>query len=451
MTTSGVHAFTKKELEEAENQRLAVYASRSLNARRKYEISAEGRAFDYRTEFQRDRDRIIHSKSFRRLKHKTQVFIPFEGDHYRTRLTHTLEATQLARTIARALNLNEDLTEACALGHDVGHTPFGHSGEKVLNRILTGQEKSMEIGEEVIRKVGAFKHNYQSVRVVDLLEKRYEHPGLNLTNETREGILKHTAWRRDFPFPDIDADGLNMSSGAHLEGQTVGWADEIAQQAHDLEDGMRLCDLERLHTLSIVKSVTSALADTYTGTRDPALRRALLIRGIIHLLVTDLIVSAQTNIERWLTEKRVTTPQEFHAHRKRLPGSLVSPSKHGERLFLELKEFIYQYIIHSHTVAQHDGRAQLVVSAVFGMFYKNPRLLPDDVLSRYRTLSGIAYLRDVPLKHVDDEIAKNYHPRPLFLRCIADHIAGMTDSYALGVYDSMYAPYPRHLSGLPMN
>lgn len=449
MTEERVHAFTKAELEDAEDARLAIYASRSRRATRRHPVAPEGRHFDYRTEYQRDRDRIIHSKSFRRLKHKTQVFIPFEGDHYRTRLTHTLEATQVARTIARALALNEDLAEACALGHDVGHTPFGHSGEKVLNRILTGAEPSIPIEPEVARAVGAFKHNYQSVRVLDVLERRYDHPGLNLTNDTREGILKHTTWRRDFPFPDIDAEGLNMTSGGHLEGQAVGWSDEIAQQAHDLEDGLVLCDEAKLHGLTIVKNVMSAIGESYEKASSPSVKHALLIRGIIHLLVTDVIVASRVAIEKWLAEKRITAADEFYAHRARLPGSLVAPSRHGEKLYLELKEFIYQHIIHSHAVAQHDGRAQLVVTGLFGAFYKNPRLVPDDVLMRYHDLSGVTFLRDVPLKRIDDEIARHYHSRPLFLRCIADHLAGMTDSYALSVYDSMFAPYPRRLGGIP--
>jgi len=166
----GAVAYTKRELEAFEDARLAIYASRAAAAGRRRRIEPEADGTDYRTEYQRDRDRIVHSKAFRRLKHKTQVFIPFEGDHYRTRLTHTLEVTQVARTIARTLGLNEDLAEACALAHDLGHTPFGHSGEKALNRILTGGEPAVTLSPKAVALVGAFKHNYQSVRVVDLLE-----------------------------------------------------------------------------------------------------------------------------------------------------------------------------------------------------------------------------------------------------------------------------------------
>lgn len=444
-----VVAYAKKDLEEAEDRRLAFYASRSSRAVRRYPAPSEGRSYDYRTEYQRDRDRIIHSRAFRRLKHKTQVFIPFEGDHYRTRLTHTLEVTQIARTIARALGLNEDLAESCALAHDVGHTPFGHSGEKVLNRILTGGEPLVPLEPRVAREVGAFKHNYQAVRVVDVLEKRYEHPGLNLTNDTREGILKHTSWRRDFPFPDLDADGLNLSSGGHLEGQAVSWADEIAQQAHDLEDGLSLVDEGKVLLLPISRAVIDALGEGYTAARETTVKRAMLIRGMIHLLVTDIITASRAAIERWATAKKVTSSDEFYALRRKLPASLIAPSKAGERLFLDLKEFIYREVIHSHTVARHDGRAQHVITTLFGAYYKNPRLLPDWVLLRYRDLAGVTYLRDVSLKRVDAEVAASYHRKPIFVRCVADHLAGMTDSYALDEYDQMYSPYPRRSVGAP--
>ena len=444
-----VVAFTKKELEAFEESRLALYASRSARATRRYPTAGEGRSYDYRTEFQRDRDRIIHSRAVRRLKHKTQVFIPFEGDHYRTRLTHTLEVTQIARTIARALGLNEDLTEACALGHDLGHTPFGHSGEKVLSRILSGAEPAVPVDARVAAQAGSFKHNYQSVRVVDVLEKRYDHPGLNLTDETREGILKHTEWKRDFNFPDLDGEGLNLSSGCHLEGQAVCWADEFAQQAHDLEDGLSLVGLERVLALPISKTVVEALGAAFSENPDPAVRRAMLIRGLIHLLVTDLITASRGAIERWLGERKIGTPAEFAAARRKLSGSLVAPSKAGERLYRELKEFIYQHIIHSHLVSQHDGRAHLVLVTLFSSYYANPRLLPDSLLLRYRDLAGVVFLRDVPLRRLDAEIAAGYRKKPLFLRLIADHLAGMTDSYALAEYDTLVSAYPRRRAGSP--
>ncbi len=443
-------AYTKAELEAFEESRLAVYAARASASTRRRRIPPERDGHDYRTEFQRDRDRIVHSKAFRRLKHKTQVFIPFEGDHYRTRLTHTLEVTQVARTVARTLGLNEDLAEACALAHDLGHTPFGHSGEKALNRILTGGEPAVALSPKAVALVGAFKHNYQSVRVVDLLETRYEAPGLNLTDETREGILKHTTWKREFPFPVLDPAGLRLGSGCHLEGQAVGWADEIAQQAHDLEDGLGLVGIDRVvQEVPVAKEVVGSLGAAWREAAEPSVKRALLIRGLIHALVTDLVVASRASLERWLTARRVATPAEFAAQRRKLPGSLVAPSRDGERRYLELKEFVYRHIIHSQAVSQHDARAQLVVNRLFDAYAKNPRLLPDAVLRRVADLSGLPFLREVPLKKVDAVIAGRWREEPVVLRCIADHLAGMTDSYALAEYDALFAPYPRRPAGTP--
>ncbi len=229
--TTATAQFTREHFERLEEERLAVYASKSARAVRPYG-PARPMVGDVRTEYARDRDRIIHSRAFRRLKHKTQVFIPYEGDHFRTRLTHTIEVSQIARSAARALGLNEDLTEAIALGHDLGHTPFGHSGERMLDRLLRASHP----------QTGGFKHNYQSVRVVDRLEKRYDDPGLNLTHDVREGIFKHTIWKRSFPFPLDFPEGLRFESGGTLEAQIVNWSDEIAQQTHDLEDGLPLAD-----------------------------------------------------------------------------------------------------------------------------------------------------------------------------------------------------------------
>ena len=234
--------FTREHFERLEEERLAPYAVRSRLALRP-RGPGEAAPGDARTNFVHDRDRIIHSRAFRRLKHKTQVFIPYEGDHFRTRLTHTIEVSQIARSVARALGLNEDLTEAIALGHDLGHTPFGHSGEYVLDRLL----------RESLPEAGGFKHNFQSVRVVDRLEKRYEEPGLNLPHDVREGMLKHPAWPKDFPFPLDLSDGLSPESGGSLEAQTVNWADEIAQQTHDLEDGLPLTEEAAIEELAIAR------------------------------------------------------------------------------------------------------------------------------------------------------------------------------------------------------
>ncbi|HTR03229.1 MAG TPA: dNTP triphosphohydrolase, partial [Thermoanaerobaculia bacterium] len=246
MTTAAA-PFTREYFERLEEERLAPYASKSARASRPRGAASPSPG-DARTDYARDRDRIIHSRAFRRLKHKTQVFIPYEGDHFRTRLTHTIEVAQIARSVARALGLNEDLTEAIALGHDLGHTPFGHSGESVLDRLL----------RESHPQAGGFKHNFQSVRVLDRLEKRYEEPGLNLTHDVREGVLKHTAWPKDFPFPLDFVEGLRFESGGTLEAQVVNWSDEIAQQTHDLEDGLPLAQEEEIEALQISRAVRRA-------------------------------------------------------------------------------------------------------------------------------------------------------------------------------------------------
>jgi dGTPase len=375
---------------------------------------------DFRTEYVRDRDRIIHSRAFRRLKHKTQVFIPFEGDHFRTRLTHTIEVSQIARSVARALGLNEDLTEAIALGHDLGHTPFGHSGENVLDALL----------RESHPQAGRFKHNYQSVRVVDRLERRYEEPGLNLTDDVREGIFKHTTWKRDFPFPLDFPEGLRFGSGGSLEAQVVNWSDEIAQQTHDLEDGITLADDDAIEALAVAR-----VARRVRGTgSEPAVRRASLIRGMIATLFTDLVTASRSRIDGWVAANRVSTPDEFFERRNQLPGDLVSFSDEGRRLYAELKEFVYRHVIHSFPVSRHDGRARRVITGLFRAYAENPRLLPDSVLEVLRQELQVRFLREVPLSEVKAETAASYLPRPEFYRAIADHIAGMTDSYCIAEY-----------------
>ena len=406
--------YTREYFERLEEERLAVYASKSARATRPRGPVSSGPG-DARTDYARDRDRIIHSRAFRRLKHKTQVFIPYEGDHFRTRLTHTIEVAQIARSAARALGLNEDLTEAIALGHDLGHTPFGHSGEYVLDRLLRDSHP----------EAGGFKHNFQSVRVVDRLEKRYEDPGLNLTHDVREGVLKHTAWPRDFPFPLDFPEGLRFESGGSLEAQVVNWSDEIAQQTHDLEDGLPLTEEAAIEELAIARQVRAARG---FGS-DAASRRASLIRGMIATLSADLVEGSRSRIDRWLDTTRVTTAEEFYARRDRLPGDLVGFTEAGRRLYTELREFVYRHIIHSFPVSRHDGHARRVLAAMFSAYRENPRLLPDDVLRGMERDLSVRFLRELPLAGVDREVAQNYHSRPGFYRAIADHIAGMTDSY----------------------
>jgi dGTPase len=418
MTTAAA-PFTREHFERLEEERLPLYAARSGRARRpRGPVEAAGG--DARTAYVRDRDRIIHSRAFRRLKHKTQVFIPYEGDHFRTRLTHTIEVSQIARSAARALGLNEDLSEAVALGHDLGHTPFGHSGEGVLDRLL----------RECHPDAGGFKHNFQSVRVVDRLEKRYDEPGLNLTDDVREGILKHTSWSVAFPFPLDFRDGLLLESGGSLEAQLVNWSDEIAQQTHDLEDGLPLTEEDAIEALEIARFVR---ASRPSG-RDRASRRASLIRGMIAALTTDLIEASRARIDGWVGASGLRHADDFYARRAGLPGDLVGFSERGRRWYRELKDFVYRHIIHSFPVSRHDGHARRVIAALFGAYRDNPRLLPDDVLAGLSATLGVRFLREVALKDLDQEIAARYRTQPEFYRAIADHIAGMTDSYCNAEY-----------------
>jgi dGTPase len=417
--TVATSPFTREHFERLEDERLAIFASRSARATRPHGPLAAGEE-DFRTQYVRDRDRIIHSRAFRRLKHKTQVFIPFEGDHFRTRLTHTIEVSQIARSVARALGLNEDLTEAVALGHDLGHTPFGHSGEYVLDELL----------RESHREAGGFKHNFQSVRVVDRLERRYEEPGLNLTDDVREGIFKHTSWPPEFPFPLDFVEGLRFDSGGTLEAQVVNWCDEIAQQTHDLEDGIALAGEDAIEALAVSRAARAARGSSH----EPAVRRASLIRGMIATLTSDLVTASRARIDRWLDATGISTPNEFSSRRDRLPGDLVGFSGEGKRLYAELKEFVYRHVIHSFPVSRHDGRARRVIAGLFSAYAENPRLLPDSVLEGLRRELGIPFLREVPLGEVKREIARSYRPRPEFYRTIADHIAGMTDSYCIAEY-----------------
>jgi dGTPase len=423
--------------EQGEQERLSLVACKSARAQRPYPIAAEERD-DFRTSYARDRDRLLHSRAFRRLKHKTQVFIPYEGDHFRTRLTHTLEVSQIARSVARALRLNEDLTEAIALGHDLGHTPFGHSGEYILDDLLGGRDPELPLPESVKQAAGAFKHNYQSVRVVDRLERRYVHPGLNLTHDVREGILKHTHWKMDFPFPLDFPEGLRLSSGGSLEAQVVNWSDEIAQQAHDLEDGLGMVREEKIEELEISRRIRGR-----RSTPDRvSLRRAELVRGLYNEMVADLINSSRERIDGWISKRRLKTTEDFERVRDAVPGNLVSFSPEGMRRYRELKDFVYQNIIYSFPIARRDGRARMVVRRLFLAFHENPRLLPDDVLKQYREDARVRYLRDIPLSEVPREIARHYRQKPAFLRAIADYIAGMTDKFALDEFEAMTAAFP---------
>jgi dGTPase len=430
----------RSDLEAEEDRRLALYAVRSTEATRR--LASDKRDMSSRLAYQRDRDRILHARSFRRLKHKTQVFVPHVADHPRTRLTHTLEVGQLGRTIARALGLNEDLVEAIALGHDLGHTAFGHTGETVLDEILHGQNPELALPPDVVASAGAFKHNYQSLRVVDLLEWRYDHPGLNLTDQVREGILKHTRWRVGFDFPLPDPEGLALDRPCHLEGQAVAVADEIAQQTHDLEDGLRAGSVafETVESLAVSQRIIAELGASYRSESRRWLRQNILIRGLIGLFIHDVVAASARRIETFVVRHSITDHAGFVARAREVSQTTIWFSRDVQDLFDELKAFIYQFIINHIDVNRQDWRARKVVTALYRAFWINPLTLPSYVLLRARSELGFPYLRDVPLAAVADEVSRRYHTSAGFARLITDHIAGMSDRFALEEFNSLEAP-----------
>lgn len=432
----------RSELEHMEEGFLCPGGVRSAEATRRHAEAEEPPESDFRTAFQRDRDRLLHSRAFRRLKHKTQVYMPHTGDHPRTRLTHTLEVAQIGRTMARALGLNEDLVEAVALGHDLGHTPFGHSGESGLRTVLAGLEPACPLPDQVARTVGTFKHNYQSVRVVDQLEDRSQHPGLNLSDQVREGILKHTSWKVRAEFPLPESAGLRLDRSCHLEGQVVALADEIAQQTHDLEDGLTsgAVSLEEIERLEPAATVIASLGDAYTGEPSRRRRAALLQRGLIRLFVTDAVGSSARRIRSVVHRHGICDRKGWLAISDRVSATLVRHSKPVAVMLAQLKSFIYRFIINHMENNRREHRAHLVITGLFRAFHHNPLTLTDDVLRRYQEETGLPFLRDVPIPHVPAHVSRYYHPDPAFARLIADHLAGMSDRYALEEFEALYHP-----------
>ncbi|MCR4300797.1 MAG: deoxyguanosinetriphosphate triphosphohydrolase [Sulfuricaulis sp.] len=358
-----------------------------------HDATSRGRKFPEtspanRSEYQRDRDRIIHSAAFRRLEYKTQVFINHEGDLFRTRLTHSIEVAQIARSIARALGLNEDLTEAIALAHDLGHTPFGHSGQEALN--------------ECLHDHGGFEHNLQSLRVVDLLEERYaEFPGLNLTFETREGILKHCSLKNAPELGELGKRFLDKTQPG-LEAQLVNIADEIAYNNHDVDDGLR----SKLLTIDPLMRV-SVFAGQYEEVRrrypDILPRRAIYetIRRMINHVVTDLI----ENSRRRISHAGIKSIEDVRRH----PESLIAYTVEVSEKSRELKRFLRQNLYAHEQVTRIMGEAVKVVRELFEAFMREPASLPLQYREKLQQQNGIR------------ERA----------RIVADYIAGMTDRYAM--------------------
>jgi dGTPase len=350
-----------------------------------------------RSEYQRDRDRIIHSAAFRRLEYKTQVFINHEGDLFRTRLTHSIEVAQIARSIARALSLNEDLTEAIALAHDLGHTPFGHSGQDALN--------------ECLRDYGGFEHNLQSLRVVDVLEERYaEFPGLNLTFETREGILKHCSPKNARELGELGKRFLEKTQPS-LEAQLVNIADEIAYNNHDVDDGLRsgLLRIEQLQGIALFAGQHTEVRRRYP---DIAPRRAIYetVRRMINHVVTDLI----ENSRRLIETSGIRHIDDVRHH----PESLIGYTPAVAEKSRELKRFLRHNLYAHEQVTRMMGEAVKVVRDLFAAFMREPRLLPTQYQDKLQTQ--------------DDPAGR--------ARIVADYIAGMTDRYALREHTRLSGP-----------
>jgi len=361
----------------------APYASNPLSTRgRRYPEPAPSN----RTEFQRDRDRIIHANSFRRLEYKTQVFINHEGDWFRTRLTHSLEVAQIARVLARSLRLDEDLTEAIALAHDLGHTPFGHAGQDELNSCL----------RELAPESGGFEHNLQSLRVVDELEERYPaFNGLNLCFETREGILKHCSLTNARKLSEIGQrfiDGTQPS----LEAQLANLADEIAYNNHDIDDGLRsgLITLNQLLEVPIFRAHFDGVCHRWPQL---AQKRAIseTIRQMINTLISDLTQTSQ---------KRLAEANPTDADHARRCGPLIAFSPEIRRQADELKQFLLRKLYRHYKVSRMTTKARRIVRDLFEAFLNDPGLLPPEYLRESRSEQA---------------------------RSIADYIAGMTDRYAV--------------------
>jgi dGTPase len=330
------------------------------------------------------------------------------------------------------------------MGHDLGHTAFGHTGETVLDEILRGKNREFSLPPEVAHAAGAFKHNYQSLRVVDLLEHRYPRPGLNLTDQVREGMLKHTSWKVKFPFPLPDPDGLFLDRPCHLEGQAVAVADEIAQQTHDLEDGLRAgsVHLELVEELAVARQVIELVGASYRDERNTWERQNTLIRGVIRLFVSDVVMTSAERIETFLERHGISDHATYAARSREISQTTVWFSSQIEALFAELKEFIYAKIINHSRVNRQDWRARKVVAALFHAYWRQPVLLPQYVLMRAREELGLPYLRDLPLGRIAATVADRYHGSPEFARLITDHIAGMSDRFALEEYRSLEQPSP---------
>jgi dGTPase len=385
-----------------------VNAGGALAPYAQHESASRGRRFPeppprHRTEYQRDRDRIVHSTAFRRLVYKTQVFVNHEGDLFRTRLTHSLEVAQIARSVARALALNEPLAEAICLAHDLGHTPFGHAGQDALN--------------ECMREFGGFEHNLQSLRVVDELEERYaEFPGLNLTFETREGILKHCSAANARRLGELGQRFLERRQPG-LEAQLANLADEIAYNNHDVDDGLRagLISIDELRELAIFRRQHDVVVQRYP---DLGARRLVheVVRRMIDYLVNDLIDASQASLAE-------AAPGDVGDVRAR-PAPLLRFGELVASEHLELKRYLRSHLYRHYKVLRMTNKARRVVRELFEAMQDDVDLMPTEHQEAARSMEA-----------VDGAAGR--------ARAVADYIAGMTDRYAILEHRRLFEPSAR--------
>ena len=377
-------------------QKLAPYSAHFEHSRgRQYAEAVPS----YRSEYQRDRDRIVHSTAFRRLEYKTQVFVNHEGDLFRTRLTHSIEVAQIARSIARELDLNEDLTEAISLAHDLGHTPFGHSGQDTLNACM--------------KEHGGFEHNLQSLRVVDVLEQRYaDFPGINLTFETREGILKHCSKKNARDLGEVGQRFLNGRQPG-LEAQLANLADSIAYNNHDVDDGLRggLITVKQLREIRLFAIQCEAVSKLYPQLDD---RRMIneTVRRMINHLVVDLIETSRARLQ----DSGVKSIEEVRNYQE----PLLMHSEEVARDSLELKQFLRRNLYQHYRVLRMSKKAERVIGKMFEAFMDDYRILPTQY-------------HDIPAE-IDGDSQSS------LARVVADYIAGMTDRYAINEYRRLFEP-----------
>ncbi|MFH1753435.1 MAG: deoxyguanosinetriphosphate triphosphohydrolase [Candidatus Omnitrophota bacterium] len=382
--------LTRREFELQEEKLLASYAMKSKYSKGRIHKEEE---HPYRSRYQRDKDRILYCRAFRRLEYKTQVFVNHEGDHYRTRLTHTLEVAQIARTIARSLRLNEDLVEAIALAHDLGHTPFGHSGEDALH--------------DIMKDHGGFDHNSHGLRVVDILEKRYsQFSGLNLTQEVREGIIKHTSTFDHIRIPSP----METKGSSPLEVQVVDISDEIAYDNHDLEDGIahRLIKPAQLRKVGLWKESHDKVK-ALNPRADEEILIFQTIRGLINMEVLDLLLETEKRIKKF----EISDLSQV----KKFPEKLVSFSKAMNHKRGPMKEFLMKNLYSHYKVVRMHDKARRFMGDLFKTYLDCPEQLPPSARDGLRKEG----------KH----------------RAICDYIAGMTDRYALDEYKKFFEPYER--------